>query len=222
MSMEQATCVYTLASQDANDHAKGKWRAPGQDRRCRDVGLAGQPSGPAAAHLAGRGGGTVGAAATYHGTHRRVMCGAIGVVDVPTGPASSARGQALAAGEAAERRLAQQPHQPMACAPALATLRQRRSRETGQAKRISQFTIGKQPGVGGDPAAMEFQRQPAPAQSLLQSCEMAKCLGRNRTNGDCRVDPRTEATKDAFRGRSSQRVRACRVARCVNPCVNRG
>ena len=65
----------------------------------------------------------------------------------------------LIAGEAAEHRLAEQAGQQVPGVLAAAALGQRRASQIGQAERVVQFTVGQQPGIGGDPAAVEFQLQ---------------------------------------------------------------
>ena len=121
----------------------------GQVGQGGEVGLAGQPLGLEAAHLAGRGGTTVQPAAIDHRAHRRVVGQALGVVDV------------LVAGEAAEHGLAQQPGQQVAGVPAAAALRQDAAGQIGQPQRVVEVAVGEQPGVGGDAAAVELQLQAA-------------------------------------------------------------
>ena len=65
----------------------------------------------------------------------------------------------LIADEAAEHRLAQQASQYVPSVLAAPALRQRRARQIGEAERVVQFPLGQQAGVGGDPAAVEFQLQ---------------------------------------------------------------
>jgi len=121
----------------------------GQIGQGREVGIAGQPLRLEATHLARRGGLTIQPAAIDHGAHRRIMCQAVGVIDV------------LIAGKTAEHRLAQQSCQQVAGVLAAPALRQHRTRQVGQAKRVIELTVGQQPGVGGDPTAMKFQPQAA-------------------------------------------------------------
>ena len=120
----------------------------GQIGQCREVGLAGQPSGLETAHLAGRGGTTIQPAAVDHGTHRRIMRQAIGVVHI------------LVAGETAEHGLTEEPGQQVAGILATAAFRQHRSGEISEAKRVIQFSVDQDAGIGGDAAAVEFQLQP--------------------------------------------------------------
>ena len=65
------------------------------------------------------------------------------------------------AGEAAEHRLAQQAAQQVPGVLATTAFRQRRPRHIGQPERVIQFAVSKPSGVGGDPAAVEFQLQAA-------------------------------------------------------------
>ena len=120
----------------------------GQIGQGGEVYVAGQPCGLEAAHLAGRSSARS-RPAIHHGPHRRIMCQAIGIVDV------------LISGEAAEHRLAKQARQQVAGVLATAALRQHRTRQIGQSKHVIQFSIGQQAGIGGDATAMEFQPQPA-------------------------------------------------------------
>jgi hypothetical protein len=74
---------------------------------------------------------------------------AIGVIDI------------LIAGKTAEHGLAKQAGQQVTGVLATAALRQHRTRQIGQPERIVQFPVGQQTGVGGDPAAVEFQLEAA-------------------------------------------------------------
>ena len=87
--------------------------------------------------------------AIHHSAHRRIMGETFSVVHI------------LIAGEAAEHRLAQQAGQQVTGVLATAAFRQRRASQIGQPERIIQFAVGQQSGVGGDPAAVEFQLQAA-------------------------------------------------------------
>ena len=120
----------------------------GQIGQCREIGLAGQPTGLETAHLAGRCSLSIQPGAIDHGTHRRIMGEAFSVVDI------------LIPGEAAEHRLAQQTGQQVAGVLATAAFRKRRAGQIGEAERVVQFPLGQQAGVGRDPAAVEFQLQP--------------------------------------------------------------
>ena len=121
----------------------------GQISQCREVGLPGQPSGLETAHLAGRGGGAIEAVPIHHGTHCRIVCQTISVVDV------------LIAGKPAEHGLAKQTSQQVAGVLAAAALRQHRTGEISEAERVIQFSVDQDAGIGGDAAAMEFQLQAA-------------------------------------------------------------
>ena len=63
--------------------------------------------------------------------------------------------------EAAEHRLTQQPGQHVPGVLAAAAFRQSAARQVGQPERVVQFTVGQQPGVGGDAAAVELEPQAA-------------------------------------------------------------
>ena len=64
------------------------------------------------------------------------------------------------AGQAAEHRLAQKPCQEIARVLAPPYLRENVARQRAPPKRVIQLTIREQTGIGGDPAAVEFQLQP--------------------------------------------------------------
>ena len=57
--------------------------------------------------------------------------------------------------------LAQQTDDPVPAVLARPTVGKHRTRERGQAKGIIEFTIGKQPGIGCDPRAVELELQAA-------------------------------------------------------------
>ena len=75
------------------------------------------------------------------------MCQAIGVVHI------------LIPGEAPEHRLPQQPGQQVPGVPAAAAFRKSATSQVGQPQGVVEFSLGQQPGVGRDPAAVEFQPQ---------------------------------------------------------------
>jgi hypothetical protein len=112
-----------------------------------EVRLAGQPARLEPPHLAGRGGPAIQPATVNHGSHRRVMRKAIGVVHI------------LVPGQTAEYRLPQQPSQQMPGVPAPAAFRQRAAGQIGQPEHVVQLRFGEQAGVGSDAAALELQPQ---------------------------------------------------------------
>jgi hypothetical protein len=117
--------------------------------QCRQVYLVGQPRGLEAAHLAGGGGALIQPAAIHHRAHRRIVRQTVGIVDI------------LIAGEPAEHRLAEQPYQQMSGVLAAPTFCQHGPGQIGQAECVIQFAVGKQAGVRGDAATMEYQPQTA-------------------------------------------------------------
>ena len=70
--------------------------------------------------------------------HRRIASQPVGIVDV------------LISSKPSEHRLAQHAHQIMATVPARAAVNQVLARDSHQAKRVIEFAIGQQPGIGGD------------------------------------------------------------------------
>lgn len=66
----QLSCVHTIDPRT------------GQIGQCREVGLAGQPCGLEAAHLAGRRSGAVKTLPAHYGAHRRIVRETFSVVDV--------------------------------------------------------------------------------------------------------------------------------------------
>ena len=119
----------------------------GQIGQCREVGLAGQPSGLEAAHLAGRGGGVIEAVPIHHGAHYRIVRQTISVV------------HGLIVGKPAEHGLAKQTGQQVTGVLAAAAPRQHCTCEISEADRIVPFPVDNDAGIGGDAAAMEFQLQ---------------------------------------------------------------
>ena len=81
----------------------------------------------------------MGRLATDNPAHRRIMAQPLGVVHV------------LISGQPSEHRLPQHSHQRMAAILASARIGEHFTRHRGETKRVVEFAIGKQPGVGGDP-----------------------------------------------------------------------
>ncbi len=86
----------------------------------------------------------------HDGAHDRIVREALGVIHV------------LVSGEPTEHRLAKKSHEEMSDVLAVPRLRQDHSAQLGQSKRVVQFPIREQAGIGGDVAAMEFQFEALP------------------------------------------------------------
>jgi len=63
----------------------------------------------------------------------------------------------LIAGKPPERRLPRQTDQFMAAIPAGAAIGERLARHRAETESVVEFAIGQQPGIGGDPAAIELK-----------------------------------------------------------------
>jgi hypothetical protein len=119
---------------------------PGTRQICEgiQVGLAHQPRGLEAAHLAARSCRTIEPLTADDGPHGGVAGEPLGVVDI------------LIAGEPTEHCLAKQSAQLMACVLAAAAVEELRDRHVGEPEGIVEFAVGEQAAIGGDPGALEF------------------------------------------------------------------
>jgi hypothetical protein len=113
------------------------------------VGIARQPLGLEATHLAARGGRVIQPLTTDDRAHDGIAGEPLGVVDV------------LVASEPTEHRLAEQPDQLVAGVPTTAPVEQFRDRHVGEPDGVVEVAVGEQPAIGGDLGTVELELDPA-------------------------------------------------------------
>jgi hypothetical protein len=125
-------------------HGRCRSTSP-KDRERGEILIIGEPLSLEPPHLAGRGRILHDGPATDDPAHRRIAAQPVGVVEV------------FISGKTAEHGLVQHAHQIMATVPARAPVNQVLVRDVHQAKRVIEFAIGQQSGIGGNPGALKLK-----------------------------------------------------------------